>query len=97
LPGTVLLCLACCVHGQRNPTISYISPERIMNIGETTEMKCSVQYASGYSVLWVKLDANQPSGSIPLSKGTSLIIPETRFALKFVPDSSTYSLTVSLS
>ncbi|CAG0914977.1 unnamed protein product [Notodromas monacha] len=88
------LVLGACVSGQRNPTISYISPERIMYIGETTEMKCSVQYATGYSVLWTKIDENQPSGSIPLSKGTSLILPETRFSLQLQAASSTYILTI---
>ncbi|CAG0923386.1 unnamed protein product [Notodromas monacha] len=80
------------VLAQRTPTISNISDEKVVDLGDTTELTCSVQYAFDYTVLWVKIDPDQPGGAIPLSKGTSLILPETRFALRHNTASSTYVL-----
>jgi hypothetical protein len=40
---------------ERRPTISFISqPEIIADIGDQIEMKCSVQYAEDFPVVWLK-------------------------------------------
>lgn len=41
--------------GQQQPTISYISQAKTVNIGDTVDLDCSVQYAYDYPVLWVKV------------------------------------------
>ena len=58
LPFLTLCLLVSVSHGQRTPTISYITPPIITRIGGTIEMDCSVLYATEYPVLWVKLPQN---------------------------------------
>ena len=78
---------------QREPTISYISQEQIVNIGGQAQLDCSVQYASDYPVLWQKLD--ETTGiSTPISHGASLILGDNRFSLRHDAASSTYTLQV---
>lgn len=80
--------------GQRTPTISYISQEQIKDIGETVEFHCSVQYAEDYPVLWTKVDKDNENNQLPVSHGSSLIVKDTRFALKYNEASSTFVLQV---
>ena len=59
------------VEGQdRSPTISYITqPEIVTDIGGTVEMKCSVQYAKDYPVVWMKLDQVDRNNDLPITSG----------------------------
>ncbi|XP_053207972.1 lachesin-like [Panonychus citri] len=41
--------------GQQEPTISFISKEKIVDLGETVELSCDTLYASGYAIQWIKL------------------------------------------
>ncbi|XP_044017946.1 lachesin isoform X2 [Aphidius gifuensis] len=78
---------------QRTPTISYISQEQIKDIGGTVELQCSVQYGQDYPVLWIK--ANKGGlDQLPLSTRTSLIIRDSRFALRYDTATSTYTLQI---
>lgn len=79
---------------QRTPTISYISQEQIKDIGGTVELECSVQYAQEYPVLWMKVDRNRITQPLPISTGSSLIIPDGRFSLRYDTASSTYTLQI---
>lgn len=79
---------------QRTPTISYISQEQIKDIGGTVELECSVQYAQEYPVLWMKVDHSRITQPLPISTGSSLIIPDGRFSLRYDTASSTYTLQV---
>ncbi|KAK4878711.1 hypothetical protein RN001_011217 [Aquatica leii] len=81
-------------HSQRSPTISYISQEQIKDIGGTVELHCSVQYAQEYPVLWMKVDHNSNSYILPISTGSSLILHDSRFALRYDQASSTYTLQI---
>jgi len=75
---------------QRTPTISYVSPNKSTTRSSTIDMDCSVLYATEYPVLWMKIGAdNKP---IPLSSGSSLIIRDNRFALRYDTASATYTL-----
>jgi neuronal growth regulator 1 len=78
---------------QRTPSISYISQEQIKDIGSTVELQCSVQYAKEYSVLWIKTGPTR-SDSVFLSTGSSLVLRDSRFALRYDTDSSTYTLQI---
>ncbi|KAH0550346.1 lachesin isoform X1 [Cotesia glomerata] len=78
---------------QRAPTISYISQEQIKDIGGTVELQCSVQYGQEYPVLWVKMD-KQTGDQTPISSKTSLIIRDSRFALRFDTATATYTLQI---
>lgn len=77
-------------HAQRTPTISYITQEQIKDIGGTVEFDCSVQYAKEYSILWIKTDVDP----VFLSTGSTLVIKDSRFALRYDPNSSTYKLQI---
>jgi neuronal growth regulator 1 len=78
---------------QRTPSISYISQEQIKDIGGTVELDCSVQYAREYTVVWIKT-GRAKSDYVFLSTGSSLVIKDSRFALRFDGASSTYTLQI---
>lgn len=70
---------------QRSPTISYITQTQIKDIGGTVELSCSVQYSQDYSVIWMKVDKTQNADSLPISSGSSLILHDSRFSLRYDP------------
>uniref|UniRef100_U5EKE0 Putative amalgam n=1 Tax=Corethrella appendiculata TaxID=1370023 RepID=U5EKE0_9DIPT len=78
---------------QRTPTISYITQEQIKDIGGTVELQCSVQYAKEYSVIWIKT-GRTTTDSVFLSTGSSLVLKDSRFSLRYDPSSSTYTLQI---
>jgi len=80
------------IHCQRTPTISYVSPDISTTRRSTIDMDCSVLYATEYPILWMKIgDDGKP---IPLSSGSSLIIRDNRFALRYDTASATYTLQI---
>lgn len=94
LKFTILLAfLPILCYAQRTPSISYITQEQIKDIGGTVELECSVQYAQDYTVLWVK-STRERSDPVFLSTGSSLVIRDSRFALRYDPSSSTYTLQI---
>ena len=74
------------------PTITYISPQQIKDVGETVELECSVQNAQEYPILWIKI--NGPSDQVVISSQQSLILPDSRFSLRYNKASSTYALKI---
>ncbi len=80
-----LFLLATCARAQeRRPTISFITqPEIVTDIGGTVEMKCSVQYAQDYPVIWMKLDPVDRNNDLPITTGTTLILHDPRYDLLF--------------
>lgn len=91
---TILMCLSV-VNAQRTPSISYISQEQIKDIGGTVELECSVQYAREYSVVWSKISKDRSgSETVFLSTGSSLVIKDSRFALRYDQASTTYTLQI---
>uniref|UniRef100_A0A1B0CCB4 Putative lachesin n=1 Tax=Lutzomyia longipalpis TaxID=7200 RepID=A0A1B0CCB4_LUTLO len=78
---------------QRTPSISYITQEQIKDIGGTVELQCSVQYAKEYAVVWTKTGRDR-SDSVFLSTGSSLVIKDSRFAIRHDISSSTYTLQI---
>ncbi|XP_050316013.1 lachesin [Anthonomus grandis grandis] len=76
-------------NAQKSPTISYISQTQIKDVGGVVELACSVQYTTDYPVVWMKQDS-----SLPISSGSSLILHDSRFALKYDRSSSTYTLQI---
>lgn len=79
--------------GQRTPSISHITQEQIKDIGGTVELECSVQYAKEYTVFWAKASSGD-LGSVFISTGSSLVIKDSRFALRYDEASSTYTLQI---
>jgi neuronal growth regulator 1 len=79
---------------QRSPTISYITQTQIKDIGGTVELSCSVQYTNDYPVIWMKIDPRSNANSLPISTGSSLILHESRYSLRYDTASSTYTLQI---
>lgn len=94
--AAVLLMSAGWVSAQdRRPTISFITqPEIVTDIGGTVEMKCSVQYAQDYPVIWMKLDAVDRNSDLPITTGTTLILTDPRFNVDYEKSTSTYTLRI---
>ncbi|XP_068236551.1 lachesin-like [Palaemon carinicauda] len=77
----------------RTPSISWITKEQVVDIGSSIQLECSVQYSQDYPVLWVK----RGSGSVqdlPISSGPSLILRDSRYALRHDEGSATYILQI---
>lgn len=83
------------VVAQRSPTISYISQEKVVNIGGTVELECTVQYAEDYSVIWLKTNPENPSDQLFISSGTNQIVPGNRYSVRYEDHKGTYVLTIS--
>lgn len=80
---------------QRTPTISYVTPDISTIRRSTIDMDCSVLYATEYPILWMKIGGKHNDGRpIPLSSGSSLIIRDNRFALRYDTASATYTLQI---
>jgi len=94
--GLILTFLTLMVQGQdRRPTISFITqPEIVTDIGGTIEMKCSVQYAQDYPVVWMKLDEVDRNNDLPITSGTTLILTDPRFNIDLDKSTSTYTLRI---
>ncbi|XP_035210613.1 lachesin-like isoform X3 [Stegodyphus dumicola] len=81
------------VYGQQNPTISYITKEQYANIGDSIDLVCSVHYATGYPVLWVKIDKNGRNSII--STGSTQLIPDQRYSIRHDDASNSYTLQIT--
>lgn len=95
ISNSAIFAFVCCftiAFAQRTPSISYISQEQIKDIGGTVELECSVQYAREYSVIWSKV--GRGGDTVFLSTGSSLVIKDSRFALRFDQASTTYTLQI---
>lgn len=90
--GCVLLITAVSF-AQRSPSITYITEDKIVDVGETVELSCSVQYGTDFNVIWLKTGKNIRD-SIFLSTDTSLVLKESRFALLYDGASATYTILI---
>merc|ERR1712198_338977 len=92
----VVLGLAGVGNQNRRPTISFITqPEIVTDIGGTVEMKCTIQYASDYPVIWMKLDSVDRNNDLTVTVGTTLILKDPRFNIDLDKETSTYTLRIS--
>ena len=95
LASTLVAFISLTCGQERRPTISFITqPEIVTDIGGTAEMKCSVQYAQDYPVIWMKLDPVDRNNDLIISKGTSLILRHPRFFVDLDKSDSTYTLRI---
>ncbi|KFM75310.1 Lachesin, partial [Stegodyphus mimosarum] len=93
----VCILLAYCansVTAQRSPTISYISKEKVVNIGDTVELECGLEYAKDYSTVWVRRN-HEGADRLFIASGTSQIVPVDRYSVRFDDDSNTYILKMT--
>ncbi|XP_017463667.1 PREDICTED: lachesin-like, partial [Rhagoletis zephyria] len=74
----------------RNPSISFISKDKVVNIGDQLELKCQVQDAGNYPVQWSKLGSPQ----VTLSTSQTIVTPSTRHHIRYDDRDSTYTLLI---
>lgn len=57
------------VQSQSYPEISFISKEKVVNIGDSVSIMCVVQFARDYPVEFVKVNKKDPRNYLFISKG----------------------------
>lgn len=78
-----------------NPTITFISKDQIVNIGDDLELKCNFVDSGGYSIGWTRFDPNSaPRRVTTIARGTSLDVPSDRFHAAFDTRQSQYILRI---
>lgn len=88
------------VEGQQNPTISFISKEKVVEIGDTLKLSCTVQFSNDYSIHWIKINGENQDNNLFISRGSTVNIPNSRYSVTvdhaFSPysSSSTYELRI---
>ncbi|XP_076373755.1 lachesin-like [Tachypleus tridentatus] len=91
----VVLMYSVSVGAQQNPVISFISKERVVDIGGHVALHCTVLYSDNYPVLWTRFDSDNPSNTFLISKDISLIVPHRRYSISYNRENATYTLLIS--
>ncbi|KAG1680463.1 Lachesin [Nymphon striatum] len=76
---------------QQNPIITSISQDKIVDVGKTVSLSCSVQFAQKYPVLWIKKRAEN---DLFISQMGTIIFPDQRYSLRHDSESNTYTLQI---
>lgn len=78
------------------PTITFLTKDQIVNIGDDLELKCSLVDAEGYSIGWSRVDTNfWPERITTIARGTSLDVPSDRFQVNSDRGQSQYTLKIN--
>lgn len=78
-----------------NPTITFISKDQIVNIGDNLELRCTLADSESYSIGWTRVDkSTSPSRVTTIARGTSLDVPSNRFHVSFDQRQSQYILRI---
>lgn len=80
---------------QQNPTIVHITPGQAVDLGDTIDLSCSVQYGSDYPIIWAKLSDNPSNPILFISRDAALTVLDNRYSIRHDDSSSTYTLQVS--
>lgn len=79
-----------------NPTITFITKDQIVNIGDDLELRCNLVDSEGYSIGWTRIDPNtNPNRVTTIARGTSLDVPSDRFYATFDSRQSQYILRIN--
>lgn len=79
-----LIFLISLVNCQSYPEISFISKEKVVNIGDTVQIQCSVQYARDYPIEFLKLNKKDARNYLFISKGLYSRFFLTRFIILII-------------
>lgn len=78
------------------PTITFITKDQIVNIGDDVELKCTLFESEGFAIEWSRVDPNlSPRRVVPIARGPTIDIPGGRFRANFDTRSSQYTLRIS--
>lgn len=83
------------VDGQQNPSIVHITPGQTVDLGDTLDLSCSVQYGSNYPIIWTKLSDNPNNPPLFISRDAALTVLDNRYSIRHDDSSSTYTLQIS--
>lgn len=86
----ILLSLSSLVTAQQNPSISFISKEQVVEIGDSVELRCTTQYANDYPLTWIKIDPENQNNNLFISRGQTINIPHSRYSVKVENQPSSY-------
>jgi len=94
----VFFALAWGCDAQNTPSIGFISPDVITEIGGTAELTCRIQNENRemkYPVMWMRLENGKNSAPLPISSGDELLLSsDRRFKLDVDEDESSYTITI---
>lgn len=81
---------------QATPSITFITKDQIVNIGDELELRCNLADWEGYSIGWTRIDSSSaPNRVTTIARGTSLDVPSNRFQASFDARQSQYTLRIS--
>lgn len=83
------------VDAQQNPSIVHITPGQSVDLGDTIDLSCSVQYGANYPIIWTKLSDNPNNPPLFISRDAALTVLDNRYSIRHDDSSSTYTLQVS--
>ncbi|XP_058059788.1 lachesin-like [Anopheles bellator] len=78
----------CTTQQAPNPSIVFISPEQIRDIGEQVTLNCSIANVKNYVVGWQKSNRDRTKESNIISLGVQLAVAEDRFKLNFTKENN---------
>jgi len=78
-----------------DPTIGFISPDIVADIGETVELVCTVKQGKAYPIVWMKLEMGRTKTPVPLSTETKILFQNSRYKLEVDDKAGTYKLIIS--
>lgn len=83
------------IQAQQAPSIVHITPGQTVDLGDTVDLSCSVQYGSNYPIIWTKLSDNPNNPPLFISRDAALTVLDNRYSIRHDDSSSTYTLQVS--
>ncbi|KFB35803.1 AGAP004108-PA-like protein [Anopheles sinensis] len=78
------------------PSIVFISPEQIKDIGEQVTLNCSIANVKNYIVGWQKSNRDRTKESNIISLGTQLAVTEDRFQLNFTKENNSANYVLEI-
>ncbi|KAI1291772.1 Lachesin [Halotydeus destructor] len=98
----VIICSIAFVSSQQNPTISFVTKEKVVEIGDSVDLICTVQFAGDYPVNWIKVNEENSNNYLFISRGATVNVPFSRYSVDVTStpydsasSTATYTLTIS--
>lgn len=91
----ILLDSLCRSYSQQNPSVVQITPGQTVDLGDTVDLSCSVQYGGNYPIIWAKLSDSLNSSPLFISRDATLTVLDNRYSIRHDESSLTYTLQIS--
>ena len=77
------------VSASSDPSIACITPNHaVSERGGTVEFDCSVQNAEDNTVIWIKLNPEDPTASPQISMGDQILFSRNKYSIRYTPDTT---------